>query len=152
MISRLMLGLVVLVGLNAAALAATAPVEITADQFTVAEATRKATFEGNVVVTRAAMTLWAPKVVVDYGAGGPSNIERFSASGGVRIKTPDQTATGNRAEYDPKTQILRIIGNVTITSASGTLSGPELVLDLVRNTSTFSGSGGGRVTGVFTPQ
>ena len=152
MIRPLTLAFAAALALSAVAFAAPSPVKITADQFTVAEATHKATFEGNVVVTRAAMTLWAPKVVVDYGEGGPSNIERFSASGGVRIKTPDQTATGSRAEYDPKTQILRIVGNVTITSASGTLSGPELVLDLVRNTSTFSGSGGGRVTGVFTPQ
>ena len=30
--------------------------------------------------------------------------------------------------------------------------GPELVLDLKSNTTTFSSNGGGRVTGVFTPQ
>jgi lipopolysaccharide export system protein LptA len=41
---------------------------------------------------------------------------------------------------------------VKITNASGTMSGPELVLDLKGNTSTFSSNGGGRVTGVFTPQ
>ncbi|HWA20369.1 MAG TPA: lipopolysaccharide transport periplasmic protein LptA [Devosia sp.] len=128
------------------------PVKITADQFTVTESKQQATFTGNVVVIRGTMTVWAPKVVVDYGEGGPSNIEKFVATGGVRIKTSDQDATGSRAEYSPKTQILRLSGDVTVTNASGTLKGPELVLDLANNISTFSGSGGGRVTGVFTPQ
>jgi lipopolysaccharide export system protein LptA len=137
--------------LTGATLAA-APVEITADQFTVEDAAKKATFSGNVVVTRTSMTLWAPKVIVDYGEGGPSNIESFTALGGVRIKTSDQSATGDRAEYNPKTQILKLTGNVKVTNASGTLSGPALVINLANNTSTFSGTGGGRVTGVFTPQ
>jgi lipopolysaccharide export system protein LptA len=128
------------------------PVKITADQFVVAETEQQATFTGNVVVIRATMTLWAPKVVVDYGEGGPSNIKSFTASGGVKIKTTDQTATGDRAQYNPKTQVLRLSGDVTVVNASGTLKGPELVLDLANNTSTFSSNGGGRVTGVFTPQ
>jgi lipopolysaccharide export system protein LptA len=140
-------------GLAALLSAATpTPVKITADQFVVTESEQQATFTGNVVVTRGTMTVWAPKVVVDYGEGGPSNIESFVATGGVRIKTTDQTATGSRAEYSPKTQILRLSGNVTVTNASGTLNGPELVLNLATNVSTFSGNGGGRVTGVFTPQ
>jgi lipopolysaccharide export system protein LptA len=132
--------------------AAPTPVKITADQFVVTESKQQATFTGNVVVIRGAITVWAPKVVVDYGDGGPSNIEKFVATGGVRIKTTDQDATGSRAEYSPKTQILRLSGDVTVINASGTLKGPELVLDLSTNTSTFSGNGGSRVTGVFTPQ
>ncbi|MEO6394594.1 MAG: LptA/OstA family protein [Devosia sp.] len=142
---------IVLSALIGVALAAT-PVEISADQFAVEESVKKATFSGNVVVKREGLTLWAGKVVVDYGDGGPSNIVSFVASGGVRLKTPDQTASGDRAEFNPKTQLLKLVGNVKITNASGTLEGPQLVLDLARGTTTFSSSGNGRVTGVFTPQ
>jgi lipopolysaccharide export system protein LptA len=152
MIARALSALALALALTAASPAATAPVEISANEFTVEESASKATFTGEVVVKRTGMTLWAAKVVVNYGTGGPSNIKNFVASGGVRLKTPDQTATGDRAEYDPKTQILRLTGNVTITNASGTMSGPQLVLDLANNTTTFSAKGGGRVTGVFTPQ
>lgn len=148
----LLLALLLCLGATAGVFAQASPVEITADQFAVEEAAQKATFSGNVVVKRGAMTLWAGKVVVDYGSGGPSNIVSLVASGGVRLQTPEQSASGNRAEFNPKTQIVRLSGDVQITNGSGTMSGPELVLDLKSNTTTFSSNGGGRVTGVFTPQ
>ncbi|MEQ1900975.1 MAG: lipopolysaccharide transport periplasmic protein LptA [Devosia sp.] len=152
MIARLAPALILALALTGASLAAPAPVEISANEFTVEESAHQATFAGDVVVKRPGMTLWAGKVVVDYGDGGPSNIVSFVATGGVRLQTNDQTAKGDRADYDPKTQILRLTGNVTITNASGTLTGPQLVLNLADNTTTFSAKGGGRVTGVFTPQ
>jgi lipopolysaccharide export system protein LptA len=149
---RAALVLVLMMLAGAALAAASGAVKITADKFVVDDASHLATFTGQVVVTRANLTVWAPKVVVDYGEGGPSNIRTFTASGGVRIKTGVQEATGDRAVYDPKTLILRLIGNVTVTSADGTLAGPDLVIDLKSNVSTFSGGKSGRVTGVFTPQ
>lgn len=144
-----------LLGLCAAspALAQADPVKITADQFVVDDASRVATFTGKVVVTRQALTVWAQKVVVDYGEGGPSSINSFVASGAVRIKTPDQDATGDRAVYDPRAGTLKLTGNVKVVNATGTVAGPDLLLDLRTNTTVFSGGGkGGRVTGIFTPQ
>jgi lipopolysaccharide export system protein LptA len=128
------------------------PVKITADKFVVDDEAHIATFTGKVVVVRTNLTVWAPKVVVDYGEGGPSNIKTFTASGGVRIKTDQQDATGDHAVYDPKTEILKLSGNVIVTSASGTVAGPDLVVNLRTNVSTFTAGKGGRVTGVFAPQ
>jgi len=138
-------------------LAATAsaqnPVEITSDQFVMNEDAREAVFTGNVVVVHPVVTVWAPKVVATYGEGGTSDIETFEASGGnVRLKTKDQDATGDRAVYTPGDQLLRLTGNVTVVSASGTVNATELVVNLATNVSTFTSSGGGRVTGVFTSQ
>ncbi|MEQ1768486.1 MAG: LptA/OstA family protein [Devosia sp.] len=150
---RLLVALFLSLAFTANALPQAAPVEITADNFAVEQSAKKATFTGNVVVRREGMTLWAGKVTVDYGSGGLSNIVGLIASGGVRLKTPEQTASGDRAEFNPRTQVLKISGNVTITNASGTMSGPQLVLDLKNGSTTFSGGGNsGRVTGVFTPQ
>jgi lipopolysaccharide export system protein LptA len=129
------------------------PIKITGDTFVVDDAKKLATFTGNVVVTRSTnLTVWAPKVVVDYGEGGPSNIKSFVASGGVRIKTPDQDATGDKAIYDPKAKKLRLTGHVMVISGAGTVGSPDLVVDLENNTSTFTGGSGGRVTGVFNPK
>lgn len=125
------------------------PVTITADQFVLDEVAQVATFTGQVVVVRKDLTVWAPTVVVDYGEGGPSNIKSFVASGGVRIKTGEQEATGDSAIYDPGAETLRITGNVMTVNASATVGGPDLIIDLRTNTSVFSG---GRVTGIFTPQ
>ncbi len=136
-------------------LAATAamPVKITSDQFVVDDTQHEATFTGNVVITRATLTLWAAKVLVEYGADGPQSIRTLTATGGVRLKTPTQTATGDTAVYDPKTQILRLSGHVLVSSGTGSIGSADLVIDLKSNLSTFtSGKGGGRVSGVFTPQ
>lgn len=129
------------------------PVEITSDLFVMNEDVREAVFTGNVVVVHPTVTVWAPKVVTTYGEGGTTDIETFIASGGnVRLKTKDQDATGDQAVYTPGDQLLRLTGNVTVVNSSGTVNATELVVNLATNVSTFTSSGGGRVTGVFTSQ
>lgn len=128
------------------------PVKVSADDFTIDQGTHNATFTGNVVITRSGLTIWADKVVIVYGAGGQTDIDSLTASGNVRIKTASQEATGRQATFDPDTQIVRLSDNVTVVNAQGKMSGPELIIDLARNSSTFKGGKGGRVTGVFTPQ
>lgn len=127
-------------------------VNISADLFTIDEATKNAVFTGNVVVTHPTVTVWAPKVVATYGAGGTSDIESFIASGSVKLQTSDQTATGEQAVFTPGDQLLRLTGNVVVTNAGGTVSAGELVVNLATNVSTFTSGNGGRVTGVFTSQ
>jgi lipopolysaccharide export system protein LptA len=135
-----------------AATTSSGPINITGDRFEVDDSNHLATFTGNVIVTRTDLKLWAPKVVIDYGEGGPSNIKSLVASGGVRIKTKDQDATGDKAVYNPTTKLLRLTGNVTVINSTGTVGSAELVVNLENNTSVFTGSSGGRVTGVFTPK
>ncbi len=134
------------------AAAAQNPIEVNADDFVVDQLKNEAVFTGNVVITRSDLTVWADKVLVAFAAGELSNVQHITASGRVRVKTGDQDATGDSATFDPKTQIVRLVGNVTVSSAAGTLNGPELVVDLANQTTTFSSSNGGRVRGVFTPQ
>ena len=109
-------------------------------------------FTGKVVVVRTKLNVWASKVVVDYGDGGPSDIKSFVATGNVRIKTPDQDATGERAVYDPNTQMLHLTGNVIVVNATCTVGSSELIVNMLTNTSTFTAKKGGRVSGVFTPK
>lgn len=134
------------------ALAQEDKVKVTADTFVVNEANSSATFSGNVVVVRSDLTVWADEVDITYGDGGMQSIKVMTATGHVRLKTSDQTATGERATFTPSTQVLRLSGNVTVVNSSGTLNGPELVLNLADNTTTFKGGKGGRVTGEFTPE
>lgn len=134
------------------AVAAGTPVKITADSFVIDQTSNTATFTGAVVITRGSMTMWADRAVVDYGNGGEADIDALDATGNVRIKTSGQEATGNRAVFTPDNSIVRLTGNVRVKNANGTMSGPELTINLSSNTSIFQGSEGGRVTGVFTPQ
>ena len=65
---------------------------------------------------------------------------------------PSGTAYGDKAVYDPNTQLLHLTGHVIVVNSSGTVGSPELVVNMITNTSTFTATTGTRVTGVFTPQ
>lgn len=125
-------------------------VQVDADTFVIDQAASEATFTGNVVVTRFDLKLWADRVLVTF-EGDMENVKLVTATGRVRLKTATQDATGERATFAPDSQILRLTGNVTVVSDTGTLNGPELVVDLANNITTFSATSGGRVTGVFSP-
>jgi lipopolysaccharide export system protein LptA len=150
MIKRLMLLLVL--ALLAQPALAQQPVEITADLFTVDESTQEAVFTGNVVVVHPTVKVWAEKVVAIYGEGGTTDIESFIATGSVRLVTDEQDATGDRAVFTPGDQMMRLTGNVKVINSSGTVDAGELVVNLETNVSTFTSTGGGRVTGVFSSQ
>ena len=128
------------------------PIKVTGDTFVIDEAKGVATFTGNVEIIRTGLTVWAQKVVVEYGAGGPEDVQTFVASGSVRLKTKEQDARGDRATFDPNTQMLHMTGNVVVTNATGTLTGPELTVNLADNSTVFQGGKGGRVTGTFSTQ
>ena len=145
--------------LVAAALLAATPVlaqskvSITADLFTIDETTREAVFTGNVVVVHPTVTVNAPKVIAHYGEGGTSDIESFEAFGpDVKLTTKEQVATGDNAVFTPADQLLRLTGNVIVTTSGNRVSAGELIHNLELNQSTFTASEGGRVTGVFNSQ
>lgn len=150
--NRLLLALSLVVALGSTSLGAASQTKITGDTFVIDEASGTATFSGNVVVERTGLTVWAAKVLIEYGDGGPEDVRTFTATGRVRIKTPDQDATGDRAVFDPASNQLRMTGNVEVVNATGTLNGPELIVNLNDNSTTFRGGSGGRVTGVFSTQ
>lgn len=154
MIRPIVLALLLLFAMPAAAqtlLTPAEPVEISADGLVIDEAAKRANFTGNVVITRTGLTVTAEAVTVAYGAG-IDDIQSFDATGNVRIETPGQVATGQRAQFDPSTQILRLTGNVMVENAAGTMAGAELTVNLETNNTVFKAGSGQRVTGVFTPQ
>ncbi len=149
---RRMAMIALLLAATGGAMAATGDTRITGDTFVIDETKGEATFTGNVVVQRTGLTVWATKVVIEYGAAGPEDVQTFTATGRVRIKTKDQDATGDRAVFDPATNLLHMTGNVVVVNKTGTLNGPEMTVNLDDNSTVFKGGKGGRVTGVFSTQ
>ena len=99
----------------------------------------------------------APAPAVRGGEEGAGNDPRHAGDASVQGHErhrggADQDATGDRATFNPETQILRLLGNVTVVNSAGTLNGPELQINLADNTTVFSGGRSGRVTGVFQTQ
>lgn len=129
-------------------------VNVTADNLEITEDDNTALFTGNVTITQGTMQMFAQRVDVLYGEGGPSDLVEFTASGGrVHMAMADQTIDGDRAVYDFTLRILTFTGNVVVNNASGTVNADRLVIDTRAGTSSFSGgpAQGGRVTSTFTP-
>lgn len=134
-----------------------APVDVAADRIEVQDRADRATFSGNVEVRQGGLTLNAPRLTVAYSNSGGLDIDRIDASGGVRLTSPSETATGSFAIYDTGRRLITMIGDVTLTRGPNRLNGNRLVIDLTSGRAVMDGGSapgtqreGGRVTGRFT--
>ena len=140
-----------LLGANQALAQNTQDIQIQADRFVVRENEHRSEFLGNVVVTQPDLKVWSDQVVVHNSEDGTSDIVSYEAVGNVKIQSDTQTATGERAVYDPATRIMTLTGNVIVISESGTVQAQTLRVDMTTNVTEFmSGGDGDRVTGLFT--
>ncbi|HYI65167.1 MAG TPA: lipopolysaccharide transport periplasmic protein LptA [Allosphingosinicella sp.] len=136
-----------------------APVDVAADRIEVQDRADRAIFSGNVDARQGSLRLTAARVTVAYASSGGIDIKRLEASGGVTLRTPAETATGQFAIYDLDRRLVTMIGNVRLTQGANHVQGARLVLDLASGRAVMDGgaagapgarASGGRVTGRFT--
>jgi lipopolysaccharide export system protein LptA len=134
-----------------------APVDVAADRIEVQDRADRAIFSGNVVVRQAELTLNAPRLTVAYSNAGGIEIDRIDASGGVTVRSPSETATGQYAIYDIDSRLITLIGGVTLVRGDSRVNGGRLVINLRDGTAVIDGGApagvsqhSGRVTGTFT--
>lgn len=143
------------------------PVQIEATTLEVRDKDKIATFSGDVRVTQGDTTMRCKSLVVFYdqesnpgnmktsqpGPGGQQQIRRLEARGGVVVTQKDQTATGDTANFDMRTNAVTLTGSVLVTQGQNVLRGERLVVDLTSGISRVeSGKAGqGRVQGLFLP-
>jgi lipopolysaccharide export system protein LptA len=127
------------------------PVDVQADRIEVQDRADRAIFSGNVVATQGNMTMNAARVTVVYTNNNGVDVQRMEASGGVRLHTPSETATGNVGLYDVNRRLVTLIGGVHLTQGQNRVQGGRLVLDLNSHRAVVDGGGSnGRVSGRFT--
>ncbi|MFL9839649.1 LptA/OstA family protein [Sphingomonas sp. ST-64] len=144
-----------------------APIDFDAQSIELQDRANRAILSGGVTIKQANMTLTAARVTVSYTGqvidGSPS-VSRFDAAGGVTVRRPDQTARAQYGVYDINRRVITMLGAVTLTQGSNTVSGGRLTIDLDTGRASIDGSGvgttrapdgsvvksGGRVTGRFT--
>ena len=137
-----------------------APVDVEADRIEVQDRADRAVFSGNVHAVQGDLKMDAPRVTVAYSGGaGGTQIQRLDASGGVKVTSPTETATGQFAIYDLTKRLITMLGGVVLVRGDNRVSGGRLVMDLNSGRSTIDGSAvagtggtsgrGGRVTGRF---
>jgi lipopolysaccharide export system protein LptA len=122
----------------------TAPVEITADQLTVDQDSRSATFSGSVLIGQGSLRVSAETVEVVYDEG-TGQIARLTASGGVTFATETEAAEAQNAVYDLLAQELTLTGDVLLTQGNSALSAESMVVNLQTGTARMDG----RVRTVF---
>lgn len=127
---------------------ASLPVEITADELTVDQATGSAVFVGNVVAGQGEMRLSAGRVQVQYAVvngQATGDIDKLLASGGVTLVNGGEAAEAQSAVYSVSSGEIVMTGDVILTQGPNALSGEKLTVDL----NTGKGQMTGRVKTIF---
>jgi lipopolysaccharide export system protein LptA len=114
------------------------PVEVTADNLSVDQATGTAIFTGNVLIGQGEMRLSASSVLVVYRANG-EGIERLEATGGVTLVSGPDAAESERADYDIDTGTIVMTGNVLLAQGRNALSSDKMSVKLSDGTAQMSG-------------
>jgi len=78
-------------------------------------------------------------------------LEKVDAIGHVSVRTPTDTATGERAVYVPDTGIARLAGNVRITRGQNQLDGQEAEVNMKTGIARLLRGETERVTGLVVP-
>jgi lipopolysaccharide export system protein LptA len=145
------------------------PVNIKSDALDVRDRSKVATFSGNVHLVQGDTTLRSKTLVVYYdgeNAGGPTvsspaaaptgsqQIRKMEAKGDVLVTQKDQTATGDSAIYDLKSNTVTLFapsgGFVVLTQGPNIIKGARLVVNLATSVSHVEGGTGG-VISIFVP-
>lgn len=115
------------------------PVEVTADNLTVEQASGTAVFTGNARVTQGALVLTADKIIVRYNTE-KSAIEEVEALSDVMFTNGVEVAEAQRGIYRVGSGTLELMGNVVLVQGPNAISGDALKLDLDTNRGTMTGN------------
>ncbi len=114
------------------------PVEVTADNLEVDQATGEATFSGNVLVVQGEMRLSADNVHVVYDQEART-IARMDATGSVLLVSGPDAAESQKAEYTIDSGTIVMTGNVLLNQGPSTISGERMIVNLTTGSARISG-------------
>jgi lipopolysaccharide export system protein LptA len=136
------------------------PISIDAAGLEVRESESIAIFTGNVDVAQGDTSLKTGKLIVHYAKGGGSvatgtaAIERLEMSNKVVMRSATQTATGDAATFDMKSNIFRLTGSKVVLSEGGNVAvGCALTVMMASGQAKLEPcKGGGRVQILINPK
>ena len=140
------------------------PIEISSDTLEVRQQEQTAVFSGSVYAVQGDVNISADRLIVSYDSESGSSdqtgaIRSVRADGNVIIRSTEETAQGDWAEYDVVTGSITMGNDVALTQGpENVLVGGKLFIDLNSGfarieggPSTDGGASSGRVSAIFTP-
>lgn len=145
------------------------PIQIEAASLEMRDKKKEATFSGNVKVVQGDTTMTSKTLVVFYesgggqtgaapaaakgksaapmqaaqpGPGGSSSIKRLEAKGSVVVTQKDQVVTGESAVFDPKANLITMLGGVVMTQCKNVMRGDRLMVDMTTGVSRVESDNG----------
>ncbi|PIB26612.1 lipopolysaccharide transport periplasmic protein LptA [Amylibacter kogurei] len=115
------------------------PVQVTADNLTVQQASNSAIFEGNAKVAQGVVRFGADKITVHYDATGKT-VSDIVANGAVVFTNGAESAEAQNANFNVNSNMVILTGNVLLLQGSNAISGDTLRLNLTTNQATVSGN------------
>ena len=144
------------------------PIQIEADNVSVATPDQIVIFTGSVIVKQKDSTLTTHELKVFYDNASPApgaapppasdngvpnaQLKRFEATGGLKITEPDQTVTGDSGWFDMSQQKAEVDGNVVLTHAKDVARSCKLLINLTSGKyDLVGGQGCGKVIMLLNP-
>ena len=118
--------------------------KITSESLEVDRENKISTFVGDVYVHNKDIKIWSEKLIVKFD-NRENEIEQLNAENSVKIIQEEITATGDIGLYYPKSEILNLLGNVTVIENNNYVKCDELYLDIKNSTSIMRSNSSKRV-------
>jgi lipopolysaccharide export system protein LptA len=144
------------------------PVSYSADNLQYFDADHRLVLTGNVDIVQNDARLRANQITLYFsrstapananggqsGSGGlgSGDIQRMLAEGDVYYVRPQQSARGNRADYETASDSVTFSGNVVVASEENVIRGETMVLQIGTRQTVIRPQNGQRVRGVFVPR
>lgn len=137
-------------------------IEIEADELVTNNAEKFAEFSGDVRASQGALVITSERLKIYYQTAPDSaaratadqeSIKQIIATGNVQISTEKFTAETDRAEYDPQTKVVVLIGeNSSLKSNRNILTGSKIIVDRKTGQMRAESHPQKRVKAVFYPK
>jgi lipopolysaccharide export system protein LptA len=135
------------------------PIEIVSDRLVNNNTDKMAEFTGKVKATQGNFSITADTLRIYYQGdlinppkdkSARSQVTKMVAIGRVHIISDQYIADSDRAEYDPATDVLTLIGeNSRVTSGQNSITGSKIIIDRRDGKSVAESSGTSRVKAVL---
>lgn len=114
------------------------PITIKSSEMTADNKGKTAVFTGNVVAKQGDVTMFADKVIINYG-DHKGEVEKIEADGNVRIIQDNSLGTASHAVYESRAGRMTLTGNPRVMQGKDTISGEIITYYVDEDRSVVTG-------------